>query len=88
MSHACPIIRSKNLRLPDVGGDAALYWDSKFAATLGESMLRLEQDEKLCIRLSKNGLDRSRLFSWEKTARRLARKTDEPQFRKQLRAGT
>jgi hypothetical protein len=31
-------------------------------------MLQLEHDEQLYVRLSKAGLDRSRLFSWEKTA--------------------
>jgi glycosyltransferase involved in cell wall biosynthesis len=68
MSQACPVITSKNSSLPEVGGEAVLYWDGKSAESLAESMLQLEEDEKLYVRLSKAGLDRSQLFSWEKTA--------------------
>jgi glycosyltransferase involved in cell wall biosynthesis len=68
MSQACPVITSKNSSLPEVGGEAVLYWDGKSADSLAESMLQLEENEKLYVRVSKAGLDRARLFSWEKTA--------------------
>jgi glycosyltransferase involved in cell wall biosynthesis len=68
MSKACPVICSKNSSLPEVGGESVLYWDGKSAETLADVMLRLEQDESLYRQLSKSGLERSRLFSWEKTA--------------------
>jgi glycosyltransferase involved in cell wall biosynthesis len=68
MSQACPVITAKNSSLPEVGGEAVLYWDGKSAETLAECMLQLEEDEKLYVRLSKDALARSRLFSWEKTA--------------------
>jgi glycosyltransferase involved in cell wall biosynthesis len=71
MSQACPVVTSKNSSLPEVGGDAVFYWDGKSAETLAESMLQLEEDENLYRRLSKEGLERSRLFSWEKIAREL-----------------
>jgi glycosyltransferase involved in cell wall biosynthesis len=77
MSHACPVICSNNASLPEVGGDAALYWDGKSAGTFAEAMLRLEQDGGLYVRLSRNGLGRSRLFSWEKTARGLRQFYDQ-----------
>jgi glycosyltransferase involved in cell wall biosynthesis len=67
MSQACPVITSKNSSLSEVGGEAVLYWDGKSAESLAESMLLLEENEKLYLHLSKAGLDRSRLFSWEKT---------------------
>ena len=67
MSQSCPVITSSNSSLPEVGGEAVLYWDGKSAETLAESMLRLEADEDLYVRLSKDGLERSRSFSWEKT---------------------
>jgi len=67
MSQACPVITSKNSSLTEVGGEAVLYWDGKSAESLAECMLQLEDDEKLYVRLSKAGLDRSRSFSWEKT---------------------
>jgi glycosyltransferase involved in cell wall biosynthesis len=68
MSQACPVICSKNSSLPEVGGNAALYWDGQSAETLASAMLQLEEDEPLYRELSKAGLERSRLFSWEKTA--------------------
>jgi len=71
MSKACPVICTKNASLPEVGGEAVQYWDGKSAETLADSMLKLEQDESQYVHLSKSGLDRSRLFSWEKTAREL-----------------
>ena len=71
MSQACPVICSKNSSLPEVGGEAVLYWEGQSAETLADSMLQLEQDQGLYLRLSKEGLERSRLFSWEKTARSL-----------------
>ena len=71
MSQACPIITSKNSSSTEVGGEAVLYWDGKSAESLADSMLQLEEDEKLYLRLSKAGLDRSRSFSWEKTAQDL-----------------
>jgi glycosyltransferase involved in cell wall biosynthesis len=68
MSQGCPVITSKNSSLTEVGGEAVLYWEGKSAESLAESMLQLEEDEKLYVRLSKAGLERSRSFSWEKTA--------------------
>jgi glycosyltransferase involved in cell wall biosynthesis len=71
MSQACPVIASRNSSLPEVGGEAVLYWNGESPEMLAESMLQLEEDEKLYLRLSREGLERSRLFSWEKTALRL-----------------
>ncbi len=71
MSQACPVICSKNSSLPEVGGEAVIYWDGESAESLAGSMLRLEQDESLYQQLSKSGWDRAQTFSWEKTAREL-----------------
>jgi glycosyltransferase involved in cell wall biosynthesis len=68
MSQACPVITSNNASLPEVGGDAVLYWDGKSAKTLAAAMLELEQDEKLYVRSSIKSLERAQTFSWEKTA--------------------
>jgi glycosyltransferase involved in cell wall biosynthesis len=68
MSQACPVICSKNSSLPEVGGEAVLYWDGESAETLAGSMLGLEHDETLYRQLSESGLERSRSFSWENAA--------------------
>lgn len=71
MSQACPVITSNNASLPEVGGDAVLYWDGKSAKTLAASMLELEQNEKMYVRISVKSLERARSFSWEKAAAEL-----------------
>jgi len=68
MSQACPVITSRNSSLPEVGGNAVLYWDGKSAETLARSLLQLEEDEPLYLRASGEGLARASTFSWEKTA--------------------
>jgi glycosyltransferase involved in cell wall biosynthesis len=71
MSQACPVISARNSSLPEVGAEAVCYWDGESASTLAEAMLRLEEDEEMYLRLSREGLQRARSFSWEKTALQL-----------------
>jgi glycosyltransferase involved in cell wall biosynthesis len=77
MSQACPVISSRNSSLPEVGGEAVCYWDGKSAGTLAETMLRLEEEEEMYLRLSREGLQRARSFSWEKTALELRQFYDQ-----------
>jgi glycosyltransferase involved in cell wall biosynthesis len=76
MSQGCPVISAGNSSLPEVGGEAIAYWDGESAATLAEAMLRLESNEEVYRRQSKDGLERARLFSWERTALELRRFDD------------
>lgn len=62
MSPACPIISSRNSSLPEVGAEAVCYWDGESAGTLAEAMLRLEEDEEMYLRLSREGLQRDAVF--------------------------
>lgn len=71
MSLGCPVICAKNSSMPEVGGEAVLYWDGQSAGTLAEAMLQLEQEQELYRRLSSEGLEGSRRFSWEKSAQAL-----------------
>lgn len=68
MSQGCPVISASNSSLPEVGAGAIGYWDGESAATLAEAMLQLEKNEKIYLRQSNEGLQRARLFSWERTA--------------------
>jgi glycosyltransferase involved in cell wall biosynthesis len=77
MSQACPIISSRNSSLPEVGAEAVCYWDGESAGTLAEAMLRLEEDEEMYLRLSREGLQRAQSFSWEKTALELRQSYDQ-----------
>ena len=67
MSQACPVITRKNTSLPEVGGEAAVYYDDT-TRDLVQQMLRLEEQSRLYIELSERALAQARRFSWAKTA--------------------
>lgn len=66
----CPAVLSNTSSLPEVGGDAAAYFDPQDETSIREAMSRVVYDEDLRARMSAEGRGRSRLFSWEETARR------------------
>lgn len=72
-SCGCPAILSNASSLPEVGGGAAVYFDPSSAGSLREAVAGVIYDEKTRAKLVKNGYERSRQFSWEKTARETAR---------------
>jgi glycosyltransferase involved in cell wall biosynthesis len=72
MSQACPVITRKNTSLPEVAGEAALYYDDT-TTDLMQQMLRLEEQSQLYIELSDLALAQARRFSWAKTATKVFR---------------
>ena len=63
-------------------GDAALLFDPHDMEEMAVAMQRLLIDDNLHAELSEKGLQRSRVFSWERAARRtldVYRKVAEPQ---------
>lgn len=68
MAARVPVICSDNSSLPEVGGDAALYFDSGSADDLAEKIKRVLEDEKLRQDLIAKGLKQIKKFSWEKCA--------------------
>jgi alpha-1,3-rhamnosyl/mannosyltransferase len=68
MASGVPVISSNAASLPEVGGDAVRYIDPHDAAGLAESMAALIDDGKECNRLITAGIERAKLFSWEKCA--------------------
>ena len=67
-SCGCPALLSNTSSFPEVGGDAALYFDPIDPASLITSVERLLSDEHLREELIVKGRERGKLFSWEKTA--------------------
>lgn len=55
--------------LPEVVGDAGLYFDPLQPEAIAESMQAIAQDSGLQQRLSAAALARSQQFSWERTSR-------------------
>ena len=63
-----PIITSNQTALPEVAGDCGLLVNPFDVNEIANAMYTLESDKKLQIELSKKGLERSKLFSWDKSA--------------------
>jgi glycosyltransferase involved in cell wall biosynthesis len=59
---------SNRSSLPEVAGDAALYFDPESVEQMSTSMERLLTDSALREQLIERGLRRARQFSWEKCA--------------------
>lgn len=69
-SMACgvPVLSSSATSLPEVGGDAAIYFDPSCVEAMAGGMTRLASDKELRTELRRKGLERAKLFTWERTA--------------------
>ena len=77
MACGCPVVASRAASLPEVGGDAACYVDPKDIQGIAEGMDRVLQDEELRRSLIQKGMERAKLFNWEKTAKETLKVFDE-----------
>lgn len=68
MACGCPLIVSNVSSLPEVCGDAALYIDPYSSEDIAEKIKLLLSDDKLREELRRKGLERAKMFSWEKCA--------------------
>ena len=68
MSYGCPVISSNTASLPEVGGDAAVYFDPKDETALVKSFVKLAKDKKLRALMSEKGYDQAKKFSWKSCA--------------------
>jgi len=69
MNCGCPILCSTAASLPEVGGEAALYFDPLDANSLAAVIERLLTDSALKSDLRGRGLQQAAHFTWGKTAR-------------------
>lgn len=67
-SCGCPAVLSNTSSLPEVGGDATLYFDPVDRTSLADAVERILSDERHREDLITRGSERMKLFSWEKTA--------------------
>jgi glycosyltransferase involved in cell wall biosynthesis len=68
MHYGCPVVASNAGSLPEVGGDACLYFDPFNAQELAEKMELVLFDDGLRSAMIERGLARERAFSWERCA--------------------
>ncbi|MCX6730431.1 MAG: glycosyltransferase family 1 protein, partial [Candidatus Roizmanbacteria bacterium] len=69
MAHECPVISSFSSSLPEIGGEACLYFDPKNSNDLVEKMNSITTNKELVARLITLGKKRIELFSWEETGK-------------------
>jgi len=68
MACGTPVVTSNTSSLPEVVGDAGLMVDPEDVAGLAEAIRRLLEDASLRHTLGEKGLERAKLFSWERAA--------------------
>jgi len=68
MARGLPVLTSNRSALPEVAGEAALLVDPMDTEAISTALNRLIEDETLRKDLARKGLERSRLFTWERAA--------------------
>jgi glycosyltransferase involved in cell wall biosynthesis len=69
MACGTPIVTSRVNGLREIAGDAALFVDPNSSAEIADAMTRVLSDESIRRELSRKGLERSSIFSWDRCAR-------------------
>ncbi len=68
MACGCPVVVSNVASLPEICGDAGFYVDPYDLSSIAEGIEKGATDEELRESLIHKGLQRARIFSWEKSA--------------------
>jgi glycosyltransferase involved in cell wall biosynthesis len=71
MACGTPVVASNTSSIPEVAGDAALLVDPTDAVEMADAIHRGLTDDRLRTELTRRGLARARLFSWQRTAKEL-----------------
>jgi alpha-1,3-rhamnosyl/mannosyltransferase len=69
MASGTPVVASSAPPLPEVGGEAVIYFDPFDVGAMARQMSRVVTDRGLNARLGRLGVARAALFRWEDTAR-------------------
>ncbi len=67
MSQKCPVITSRKSALPEINGQASIYFDPDNILEIKSSMNKIINDKKLRKKLIIKGLKQSKKYSWDKT---------------------
>jgi len=68
MASATPVAASNTSSLPEVGGDAALYFDPKDPMDISNTMTKILSSEECGRRMREAGLEQVKKFDWDKHA--------------------
>lgn len=68
MTHGAPVVSSNATCLPEVLGDAALYFDPADPHQMAQQIARVLDDQKLRAQLIKKGTKQAKKYSWKRMA--------------------
>lgn len=68
MACGCPVVVSNVASLPEVCGDAAYYVDPYNVESIADGIYKVLTNETLRQGMIQKGIERAKLFSWEKSA--------------------
>jgi glycosyltransferase involved in cell wall biosynthesis len=68
MANACPVLAARAASIPEVCGDAALYFDPQDAASLADVLRTVSQQPELRQRLVEAGRERLARYHWRANA--------------------
>ena len=69
MACGCPVVASRAAAIPEVVGDAAVLVDPHSVDDMAAGLYAVLTDQRLRAKLRARGLQRVKLFTWERTAR-------------------
>jgi glycosyltransferase involved in cell wall biosynthesis len=72
MAAGVPVVAAFSASLPEVCGDAALYFDPLNTKDIADKLIEIASDSELRQRLREEGLKRSRLFTWNSCSKQTA----------------
>lgn len=72
MAAGVPAIVARSASLPEVCGDAALYFDPLQVEDIAGRLIEIASDTELRSRLREKGLERSRTFTWDSCSKKTA----------------
>ncbi|MBW8269874.1 glycosyltransferase family 4 protein [Caldovatus sp. SYSU G05006] len=73
MRCGCPVLAARSGALPEVCGDAALWFDAADPSSLAAALARLLDEPGLAAALAARGLARARSYTWRRAAESLLR---------------
>jgi glycosyltransferase involved in cell wall biosynthesis len=71
MACGCPVVSSNTSSMPEVLGDAALFFNPHHVEEMSLAMRQMLEDENLRNRFRQKGLERAKLFTYEKMTNRI-----------------
>ena len=71
MACGCPVVSSNASSMPEILGDAALFFNPYHVEEISRAIRHMLEDENLRNRFRQKGLERAKLFTIEKMTSRM-----------------